>query len=189
MSRSQTRYLAGLLCLLFAFLSGCNSAKQASGEHDDHGHSHDHEHAGAPKSLPVAITELRKKWGEISKAMDSSDPDSAHQPLHDIGRVLEAVPDLAAETDLSENDWNEIKSEVDKLLDAFGDIDSAFHKEDGDKATAYEAAKSTIDEGIAALEAKLPLLSEGASTNDHDTDHNHRDREHDHDNKNPAADE
>ncbi|REK17420.1 MAG: hypothetical protein DWQ37_06425 [Planctomycetota bacterium] len=169
------------------FVCGCTSAKQESAEHDDHGHSHDHEHADAPESLPVAIVELRKNWEAISQVINGSDSESAHDRLHDVGTLLEAMPDLAAETDLPESEWNEIKSEADKLLDAFGDIDLAFHKEDGDRVAAYDAAKSTIDEGIAALEAKLPLLEQHASTSDHDSNPHRKAPDHHHDDEDHAA--
>ena len=182
MNRPRLRYPATLLCLVLAIVGGCNSAERASEEHDDHGHSHDHDHSDTPKTLQAAITELRDMWADISTAMDNSDPDSAHDPLHEVGKVLEAMPDLTAETDLTENQWNEIKAEADRLFDAFGDIDSAFHIKDGDKVAACESAKSTIDEGVAALEAVLPLLGEGSSTDGHGHGHDpHKDHDHDHD--------
>jgi len=187
MSRPRLTFPVALLCLVLAIAGGCNSAEQASGEKDDHGHSHDHDHSDAPKSLHAAIIELRDMWADITTAMDNSDPEAAHDPLHDVGKVLEAMPELAAETDLPESEWNEIKAEADKLFEAFGDIDSAFHKQDADKVAAYESAKSTIDEGVAALEAKLPLLGEGPPTDGHD--HEDHDHDHGHDDEDSASEE
>ena len=169
MKRPRHKSPATLLCLVLAIVGGCNSAEQAS---DDHGHS------DMPKSLPAAITELRDMWADISTAMDNSDPDSAHDPLHDVGNVLVAMPDLAAETDLQESERNDIKAEVDKLFAAFLDIDSAFHQGGGDEVAAYESAKSTIEEGVAALEAKLPLLGEDPAANN-PGHKDHQDEDHD----------
>lgn len=181
MNLPSIRYPA-LLCLVLATAGGCNSTEQANEEKDGHGHSHDHDHAGDPKSLRAAITQLRGMWADISTAMDNNEPDAAHDSLHEVGHVLESMPDLAAETDLPESEWNEVKTEVEKLFEEFGNIDSAFHKQDGDKVGAYESAKTAIDEGIAALEAKLQSLAEELSNDEH----GHEDHE-DLDNKKSAA--
>ena len=186
MRRPQIRYAAGLLCLVFAASGGCNSSQHASEEKNGPGHSHEHEHEGAPKSLHAAVNQLRDMWFDISTAMDRRDPDAAHDALHDVGHVLESMPDLAAETDLPESEWNEVKAAVNKLFDAFGDIDSAFHEKDGDKVAAYESAKATIDEGVATLEAKLALLGEGPSTDDH---HHDQHEGHDRGNEKSASEE
>lgn len=167
MNTLHNTFSAGLLCFALSTLAGCNSEQHASGEHDGHGHTHDH--SDTPDSLQAATKELREKWLQIQTAMDNGDPDAAHDPLHEVGSLLEAMPDLAAETDLSESEWNEVKSDVDGLRTAFGDIDSTFHK-DGDKVAAYDAAKSTIDQGIAALEAKLPQHGDSSRPDDHDHD-------------------
>lgn len=179
MNQRSYRCVMALLCLVFLVVGGCNPTKQASAPKDDH--DHDHDHPAVPRSLPAAMTELRDSWAEISTAMNDDDPDSAHEPLHDVGRVLEAMPELAAETDLPESEWNEIKEVVDQLFDAFGKIDSAFHKKDGDKVAAYESVKSTIDEGVASLEAKLPILGADLGLDDGHQGHAGDDLDHDHD--------
>ena len=188
MNRTRLRCQAALLCLVLAMVEGCNSTEQASENLDHHGHSHDH--SNAPKTLQVAITELRDMWADISTAMENSDPDAAHVPLHNVGSLLEAMPDLAADTDLPENQWSEIKVQADRLSGAFRDVDSAFHEKEGDKLAAYESAKVTIDEGIAALEAKLSLLDESSTIDDH-THHDHKDHdhEHEHDDQESAGEE
>lgn len=174
MNQPRLRQAAAFLGLFFAIVGGCNSTEQGSEQQDGHGHghSHDHDHS-APQSLYAAITQLSDMWADISTAMDNNDPDAAHDPLHDVGKVLDAMPRLAAETDLPESDWNQIKSEAGKLENAFGDIDSAFHQQDGDKQAAYEAVKPKIDAGIAALKAKLPLLGEGQHGDNHGHDDKH----------------
>ncbi len=172
MNHSHLRAITTLLCLMLTVVGGCNSVEPAS-ENDGHGHSHDH--AQSAKSLHGAIVELRSIWTAISTAMDNNDPDAAHDPLHDVGRLLESLPDLAAETDLKESAWNEIKAEADRLFEAFAEIDAAFHTADGEKVKAYDSAKSTIDKGVAALEAKLPMLGEESSSDDEHHEHENDD--------------
>jgi hypothetical protein len=148
----------------------------------EHGHDHDHEHehSDRPKSLKAAITKLKSLRDQIGAAMDKNDPDAAHEPLHDVGKLLEAMPELAADTDLPESEWQEIKQEADRLFKAFGDVDSSFHKEDGDHQAAYKAVKSIIDEGVTKLEAKLSLLADDKSHShaEHGSRQDHASRDH-----------
>lgn len=167
-------------CCIVALVlfTGCQPADSTAEEHTEedtehdhgheHGHEHEHDHSDRPESLREAIVELRELSDSFCAAMDEDDTEAAHDPLHHLGELLEAMPELAADTDLSEEQWQQVKEEVDRLFDAFGEIDSTFHEKDGDKKAAYEDAKSTIEEGVAALETKLPQLGE-----DSDADHGH----------------
>ncbi|MEM8945768.1 MAG: hypothetical protein AAGD11_11345 [Planctomycetota bacterium] len=126
---------------------------------------------------------------QIQAAMEKDDADAAHEPLHEVGTLLKAMPDLAADTDLAEDEWNELKTHADQLFDAFSDVDAVFHQKDGDKQKAYDEAKSAIDEELAVLISYLPKLDGGGVSirNDHDSDDDHADHEehddeeHDHD--------
>lgn len=170
--------VACLLTLLSVFL-GCNPETESSNHDDEHGHHHHHDHSGRPETLHEAITELVVIRDNIRTSMENDDPDSAHDPLHHVAVVLQAMPELAADTDLPESEWNSINEQVDRLLDAFEELDLAFH-DDSDPQAAYESASSAIDEGVAAMQAKLPLL-EAEPTNsasehshdDHDGTENH----------------
>ena len=178
MNRSTFLFL-GFCCLgLLAANVGCQQSAESGIQGAGHGHDHDHDHSERPKNLKAAIAELKEMRDAIWSAMDENDTESAHEPLHEVGNLLKAMPDLAADTDLPESEWDAIKSEVDRLFDAFSDIDSAFHKQDGDKQAAYDAAKSTVEEGVAALEAYLPKLGDGDTTATHDHHDHHEHDEH-----------
>ena len=180
--KKYTRILIGSY-LLTSILSttGCQPSSstdtQEVGHGHDHGHDHHHDHSDRPKSLRAAIEELRKLGDELRVAMEKDDADAAHEPLHHVGKLLKTVPDLAADTDLPETDWEVIKTEADRLFKAFGEVDLAFHKKDGDKQAAYDSVKSTIDDGLAALEGFLPKLGDFATStkHDHHDDHDHED--------------
>ncbi len=178
---SCTALFLGVLCVNVTCLNvGCQPAADASKQDAGHGHGHDHDHSDRPKNLQAAIAELTEIADAIRTAMEEDDPKSAHEPLHKVGHLLKSMPDLAADTDLPESEWDAIKAEVDRLFEAFGEIDSAFHKKDGDKQAAYDAAKSTVDEGVAALEAYLPKLGGAEAPAKHD-DHDHDEDAHDED--------
>ena len=184
-------------CCLSAVLifTGCQPEASTGEKEADHGHGHehghehghDHHHSDRPESLRAAIVELKELSDSFCSAMEKDDTEAAHDPLHDLGKLLEAMPELAADTDLPEEEWNLVKDEIDRLFDAFGEVDSAFHKKDGDKKAAYEDAKSTIEAGVVALEAKLPLLGDDKAHADHEHDHDHdhdgesHEHEHEHD--------
>lgn len=181
MDKQMIRLIGASYLISLIVVAGCRPAGDPGTQNADHRHSHDHEHSDTPKSLSAAIAELKAMWDQIRTAVKDSDFASAHEPLHEVGYLLQAMSELAADTDLSEGEWQEIKEQADQLFEAFSDIDSAFHKKDGDKQAAYDSAKSSIDEGIAELEAKLPLLGDRSSPavlrHDHHDDEDHADHE------------
>lgn len=167
-------FVSCLWFLALAVVAGCQpgeptSKPDADNHEADHGHSHDHDHSGRHESLQSAINELTEIRDSIRAAMEKNAPDAAHGPLHHVPELLEAMPDLAADTDLPESDWNEVKAAADKLFDAFSKIDAAFHEKEGDKKGAYEEVRGMIDQELEVLKAKLPLLVESpfASPDDH----------------------
>lgn len=173
--------LTAVCCVgVLALVTGCQPTTSTSESDHGHGHEHGHEHdhSDRPQSLREAIVELKELSDSFCSAMDEGDTEAAHDPLHHLGKLLEAMPELAADTDLTEEQWKQVKEETDSLFDAFGEVDSSFHEKDGDKKAAYEEAKPTIEAGIAALEAKLPLLGEDASHADHGHSHDEDGEDH-----------
>lgn len=175
------------LALITALTLGCQ--QQAPTESAaDHGHSHGHEHGhthdhhNRPTSLHAAVSELKEIRETVGAAMENGSPDDAHGALHDVGALLEVLPEIAADTDLPREKWEEAKAQNDKLFDAFGVIDKAFHTAGGDKVAAHAQVSAEIDEAIAGLEALLPLAGEKVSEADDHSDHDHGDHDHaDHD--------
>lgn len=125
-------------------------------EHD-HAHEHEHAHESRPESFAVAVTQLIAHRDAIRNAIESSKPADAHDPLHEVAELLDAFPDIAAETDLPKEDWEAVKAASDRLFESFGTIDKAFHKKDGDKKAAYESVADDIEESMEAIKSRLPL--------------------------------
>ena len=131
-----------------------------------------------PKTFADAVVQLKEINDQINVAMENDEPDSAHDPLHNVGNLLNKLPELATDTDLSESEWTEVKDETDRVFKAFGQVDAAFH-DGGDKKAAYDSAKSTINEGITALEVKLAASGSKLSTYEHDHEgHDHEGHDH-----------
>ena len=134
MTQTMARLIGATSGLLLVLVLGCGpteTAKPVSGHSHshEHEHGHTHEHASGPQSFHDAVAQLKEIQSQVSTAMENDDPDAAHGPLHDVGHLLNKIPELAADTELAESDWNEVKAEVDKLFEAFGEVDSAFHSQ------------------------------------------------------------
>jgi len=180
--RIAPRLLPVLLGCLVTPLVGCGGAtSETSAEAHDHGHDHEHDHR--PESLHAAVAELTEMRDRVRDAILDGDPNDAHDPLHDVGELLEAIPDIAAETDLPKEEWDAVNTANDELFDAFGAIDKAFHTKDGDKKAAYEGVAEQLDGAIEAIRSRLPLTGEEPESAhaDHDRDdgdgHDHGDAE------------
>ena len=165
-----------LICFLalgfvVSMQSGCEKSDPASDStatatatdgHDDHeGHDHDeHEHAD---TFGGAIAELEELAGTISSSMAKGDGDAAHNPLHEVGHVLEALPELAKKDGLSEEDQASVKGAVATLMDAYGEVDAIMHGEEG-------KSWDDVKEGIGEAVKTLTSFEHGHDHDDHDHD-------------------
>lgn len=157
--------------------TGCNKADTATdstaaqtGDHDDNEHG-DHEHAD---TFGGAIAELEELSGTISAAMAKGDADTAHNPMHEIFHVLEALPELAKKEGLPDDQQKSITSAVATLMDSYGDLDAGMHGEEG---KSWDDLKGGIDAAVLTLTA----FEHGHDDGDHDHgDHDHEDGDHDH---------
>ena len=203
-SRNQHSFV-GALALAAACLvplAGCEPTESGvKADAHDHGHEHDHEHGHGhlPESLHAAVAELTSIREAVRAAILEGDPDDAHDPLHEVGELLEALPDIAAETDLPKEEWDAVKAANERLFDAFGAIDKAYHTKDGDKKAAYENVAGELEEAIEEIRSRLPMTGEDPpADDDHDHDHDghdhgdhdgHDDDHHDHDHHDHDADD
>jgi hypothetical protein len=110
----------------------------------------DHKHA---ETYPEAVAELEEMNKAIAAAFAANDADAAHDPLHEIGHVLDELPALAKKQELSDEAVAAIGAAVEKLFDAFGKVDAMFH--DGEGAT-YDEVKADVDASMDVLRQHLP---------------------------------
>lgn len=184
----STRFLLPVICgFLVAALLGCNEAtSDAHADAHDHGHEHEHEHEHGhrPESLHAAVVELTEMRDAIRDAILDGEPNDAHDPLHEVGDLLEAIPDIAAETDLPKEEWDAVNTANEELFAAFGTIDKSFHVKDGDKQATYEEVAEKLDGAIEAIRSRLILTGEDPESEEeahHEHDHDeHVHDEHDH---------
>ena len=154
----HSRFMALTLSLLAG--SGCGEVPNSVPVATSHNHDHDdHEHS--PESLKDAITELTSLRNSIRDGFAKNDPDAAHDPLHEVGHVLEAVPELAKKEKASEENQVAIEAAVNTLMDAFGRVDKTLHGQEG---STYSEESATIDTALETLSQACGVISLKAET-------------------------
>jgi hypothetical protein len=128
----------------------------ATESHHDHGgHQHEkHEHAVA-SSYDDAVRKLASLCEEIDAAFAEKDIDRAHDPIHEVGHLLEQLPNLASSSIESDNEMARAKKAIDQLFDCFGQIDEKLHQ---GQEVRYSEFKPSIDAAVKELVAnKTPI--------------------------------
>jgi hypothetical protein len=139
---------SALLLLSLVITVGCSDAPKTEEAAHDHEHGHDHDHG--PATLKEALTELTSLRDTMRDAFAKNDADAAHDPLHEVGHVLEAIPELAKKEQVSAENQAAIESAVNTLMDAFGAVDKTMHGQEG---SLYSEESEKIDAAITALAA------------------------------------
>lgn len=122
----------------------------AGGASADHDHDHGHRHA--PTTSSEGLAELTALRNTIRDAFAANDMDKAHDPLHDVGDVLMAIPELAKKESVDSEKLASIQKAVDTLMDAFGRVDKTMHGQEG---STYSEESATIDAAVLELESLL----------------------------------
>lgn len=155
---SSFRYSRSVVLGLFLMAgSGCEESTNTNtmAAPGDHGHAHD-EHGHGPESLSDAMNELTTMRNSIRDAFAKNDQDAAHDPLHEVGHVLEAIPELAKKGITSAENQAAIEKSVNDLMDAFGRVDKTMHGQEG---STYAEESKTIDAAIEALSQACGVAS------------------------------
>ena len=78
------------------------------------------------------------------------DVEAAHEPLHDIGKVLKRMNHLSQESALTTDQRDLVQGAVARLFEAFGAVDATMHDREG---MSYEEASLVIEENLELLKA------------------------------------
>ena len=186
--KSLRNLIAIPLALALCVAGGCGKPAGSSASHGhDHGHGHDHDHS--TMSYSAAVAEVEELHASIRKAFEAGKGEDAHDDLHHIGDLLDAIPKLAGKTKMSADDQTAVKEAADKVFSAYGRIDEAFHPGEGQEVgdVKYADFAEEIDAGVAVLVAKLEASGEedrdhaGHDHGEHADDGHGHDGDHDHD--------
>jgi len=143
-----SKSLASLALLSAVLVPGCQDAPPAPvAESHEHGEGHHH-----PETLADALTELTELRDAIRDAFAKDDTDKAHDPLHEVGHIIEVVQELAEKEKLPEDRLAIVKSSTEELFNAFGDVDKTMH---GGEGSTYKDVSEKIDAAMIALKAAI----------------------------------
>ena len=143
-------HLIALTCIM-AITIGCKpNADTADSGKADAGHT---EKDLTPATFADALKQLTVHKTNIQVAFEKSDPESAHDDLHDIGHLIESLEKLAKSSGVSESDLAEVKASADSLFDAYGKLDEMMH---GGDEVAYKDLADKIDAALLALHKFAP---------------------------------
>lgn len=152
--RSSRLVILGLFVLAG---SGCEESTNTNTMAGPGEHAHAHEgHGHGPESLADALNELTTMRNSIRDAFAKNDQDAAHDPLHEVGHVLEAIPELAKKENAAAENQAAIEKSVNDLMDAFGRVDKTMHGQEG---STYSEESATIDAALEALSQACGLSS------------------------------
>jgi predicted RNase H-like HicB family nuclease len=155
-SHIRLRILASLCSVALTVLAvGCGknapddqrppvSIDELEGTHSGHAHA---------ETYAEAVAELEEMNKTIAAAFAANDIDSADEPIHEVGHVLDEVVTLAKKETLPEDAIAAISGAVEKLFDAFGRVDEKIH---GGEGATYGEVQSDIDAGFEVLRQYLP---------------------------------
>lgn len=147
------------LVLGFSLLvgSGCSDTTKTDLVISSQNHGHDHEvHDHGPESLKDALAELTSLRNTIRDSFSKNEQDAAHDPLHEVGHVLEAIPELAKKENATAENQATIERSVNDLMDAFGRVDKTMHGQEG---STYTEESATIDAALESLSQACGLAS------------------------------
>jgi hypothetical protein len=98
------------------------------------------------------VAVLRGHYQTIGDALgkDEIDLDTAHDPLHEVGGLLENLPKLADQASLSAEDRATAQAAITAMFEAYGQIDQAIH---GGQPVDYEAVRGKLDKGMTDLDS------------------------------------
>jgi len=144
-------------------------------DHDGHDHAHgdhhDHDH-GAAKSIDAeatglssddlvsldspqvpdnyddAVKQLVALQDTIDDAFKANDPDAAHDPLHDVGHLLEGIEALITEGAYDVEHKEELLAAVNDLFDSYTAVDETFHGKEG---KSYDEVSDKIAAAVQTL--------------------------------------
>lgn len=135
------------LTMLSITISGCDAPKPAVKADAGHDHGHDHEEL-AIGNFSESVGTLRKFHDEIKTAFEAGKPEDAHEALHEIGHVLEALEQQA--TGVAPDKVEGAKAAVKALFDGYIKIDKSLHEGTEIK---YSDLSADLVANVAALEA------------------------------------
>jgi hypothetical protein len=105
-----------------------------------------------PKTLSEAVKAIGDTYAKIKTAFDEKAPDKAHDPMHEIGELLEGVPVLASKASLEPAKLEGVTASVKTLIEQFTKIDDKMHGKEG---AEFNEVSGKIEDALKALQGVI----------------------------------
>ena len=159
------------IAFLLSGLSGCGTSEHADAHEDDHHLEHFVPHH-KPANFAQAVEDIEHRAEHLSEHAGHGHDDEAEE-FQELLDVVNWIPELAADSDLNEVDWNTARSAGETLRQ------SLESRRSGDGILDLKDLGLAIAEQVQTLEKLRPAAGkpEAAIHHGHEHDHGHH---HDH---------
>jgi len=103
-----------------------------------------------PETFVEAVAVIEQQGASIIDAFKGGTPDDAHDALHEIGHVIEELPELAMKEKFSAELNEKVNSATEKLMNAFGTLDDSMH---GGKGKSLDDVTLEVDWSLKQLKS------------------------------------
>jgi len=103
-----------MLLMLFAFAGGCQS-ETTGGAKEEEEHHH-HGHGDQFKDFPTALKQTSEIRAHLAAELKSKHYRHAADEIAELREVLVAIPEMAADSDQPEDEWNLVNQSCQQLL-------------------------------------------------------------------------
>jgi hypothetical protein len=137
---------------LLVTLCGCQTGEPGTAKPEDV--AAETHHDTAPLNFADALKKVEEAKEKICVAFEQGTPDEAHDALHQVGHMLEDLPQLATQgRELSTETVSAINQAVESLFDGFGKLDDTMH---GGAEVELDKIKQQLTQSLANLRKVLP---------------------------------
>lgn len=144
--------LCSLLVLSICF-TGCQRSDDPQGGSSVVAHEHDHHHEH-PTNLLEGYQMLSDLYAVIAAAFQQSDPDAAHDQLHEVAHILdEDLPGLVEnDAKLSDDQKSGLLTALASLFEEFSKLDDVLH---GGPEVDFPDVNSKIESAMSDFKALI----------------------------------
>ena len=154
--------------LLLTSLSGCGTSEHADA-HDDHHHLEHFVPHHKPANFAEAVDEIEHRAEHLSEHAGHGHDDEAEE-FQELVDIINWIPELAADSDLNEADWNKANSAAVALAKILPDRKSP------DGTLNLKDLPQSIATDLKTLESLIPAAGKPEPVMHHE--HHHNDHPH-----------
>jgi hypothetical protein len=105
---------------------------------------------GDVNSYEIAVVRIKSYRDTIRDRIADGKPAEAHRSLDELDLILGWLPQLAKDSEVPRENWEEVSTSAQTLRDSFNEVHAAI---DEKKDPNYQAVSGKIDEAVTELEA------------------------------------